>query len=153
MSAQTTEATSIPARRGRRTKQSPAAVAESNTPSGRTTTPRVVHQPAPASPAQKAAATRAAKAAEVKKQSEALAKELESRPAPKPAGKPAKEPRVTGHRQWATKPVTPAMLKFSTWIEREFPELGKVTGDRDQRLIMIASKAYTAFQSSDLNDN
>jgi hypothetical protein len=55
------------------------------------------------------------------------------------------------YRQWATKPVTRAMVDFSKWIEREFPELGKVTDERNQRLIMIASKAYGAFQASDLN--
>jgi len=59
--------------------------------------------------------------------------------------KPVKE---TGHRAYATKPVTDAMVKFTEWINREFPELG---GDVDARLVMIASKAYKWFQSSDLN--
>jgi hypothetical protein len=55
------------------------------------------------------------------------------------------------HRQYATKDVTPTMAKFSTWIAREFPELGDTMSPRDQRLIMIASKTYSDFQSSDLN--
>lgn len=39
------------------------------------------------------------------------------------------------------------MTEFATWIEREFPEFGKV----DARLVTVASKAYRYFQSSDLN--
>jgi hypothetical protein len=63
--------------------------------------------------------------------------------------KAAAEPRVTGHRQWAAKPVPRAMLQFSTWIEREFPDV--VGKNVDPRLVMIASKAYGHFQKSDLN--
>jgi hypothetical protein len=40
------------------------------------------------------------------------------------------------------------MVQFTKWIEREFPELG---GNVDARVVMIASKAYRAFQASDLN--
>jgi hypothetical protein len=107
--------------------------------------------PPPLTPAQKAAATRARKAEEIKKASEALARELEKSAPAKAKAKAAKtpaEPRVTGYRAWATKPVTPAMEKFSTWIRREFPE---VADKVDDRVVMIASKAYGYFQSSDLN--
>jgi hypothetical protein len=125
------------------------------TPSGRsgpetvtTVKPNVVpiKPPATLTPAQKAAATRAAKAKVVKEQSEALAKELEKS---KPAAKAPKPERVTGHRAWATKEVTPAMVKFSRWIEREYPEL--FPKGIDDRLVMIASKAYGYFQSSDMS--
>jgi hypothetical protein len=69
---------------------------------------------------------------------------------PAPAPKPAK---VTGARAYAEKPVTPAMANFTRWIAREFPELhvDSQKDSRDARLVMIASKAYGFFQSSDLN--
>jgi hypothetical protein len=149
------ESTTVPTRRrGRRTDKN----AESNQgPSGRsgpetvTTTgkPKVVpikkEIPAtPLTPAQKAAATRAAKAQAIKEQSEALAAELEKA---KQKAAP-KEPRVTGHRMWATKEIPGAMLRFTKWINREFPEFG---GDVDPRVVMVASKAYRYFQNSDLN--
>jgi hypothetical protein len=63
----------------------------------------------------------------------------------------AKEPRVLGHKAYATKELPRAMRQFSDWIAREYPEMGKIT-DRDKRLIMIASKAYTFFQKSDMCD-
>lgn len=80
--------------------------------------------------------------------------EREPKPATKAKGKTAaaaKEPRVLGHKAYATKAVPGAMVQFTEWIAREYPEL-KVdkTKDRDRRLIMIASKAYTFFQKSDL---
>jgi hypothetical protein len=65
---------------------------------------------------------------------------------PKKAKAKAATPRVTGHRQWANKPVPQAMLQFSQWIAREFPEIAQI----DPRLVMIASKAYGAFQKSDM---
>jgi hypothetical protein len=148
----TTQAEKIPTRRNRR----PSKNAESNQgPSGRsgpelvTTTKPVAKAPAPEilTPAQKAAQTRAAKAAAIKEQSEALARELAKQKKPEP--KPAKEPRVTGHRSYATKEITPAMVRFTQWIEREYADL--FPKGVDARLVMIASKAYGAFQSSDLN--
>jgi hypothetical protein len=42
------------------------------------------------------------------------------------------------------------MAQFARWIEREYPELGAVDPKRDARLVMIASKAYRAFQGSDM---
>jgi len=63
-----------------------------------------------------------------------------------------------GHRAYATKDVPRAMIQFAKWIAREFPELkveldektGRAT-DGTERLVTIASKAYKAFQASDLN--
>jgi hypothetical protein len=56
-----------------------------------------------------------------------------------------------GHRAWATKPVPSAMTQFTEWIAREYPELElDPTDGREQRLVMIASKAYRYFQGSDL---
>jgi len=70
----------------------------------------------------------------------------------KSKSKAPKEPRVIGHRAWATKAITPAMVKFTQWIAREYPELEVDPDDEDtMRLVMIASKAYGFFQSSDLN--
>jgi hypothetical protein len=66
---------------------------------------------------------------------------LRAKPAPAPA--PAKRKR--GHRQFATKAVSPTMKAYTEWIAREFPEVGPV----DERLVMIASKCYRAFQDSD----
>jgi hypothetical protein len=63
----------------------------------------------------------------------------------KPAPAPAKRER--GHRQFATKAVSATMKAYTEWIAREFPEVGPV----DERLVMIASKCYRAFQDSDLN--
>jgi hypothetical protein len=157
----TTQAEKIPTRRGRRTASSKPE--SSQGPSGRsgpelvTTTkpaaakPVEMTVPAPLTPAQKAAATRAAKAEAIKKQSEALARELakaqKSKPAP--AEKAPKAERVTGHRSYATKEITPAMIRFTEWIEREYADL--FPKGVDARLVMIASKAYGHFQSSDLN--
>jgi hypothetical protein len=56
----------------------------------------------------------------------------------------------SGHRAWATKEIPSAMAQFARWIEREYPELGAVDPKRDARLVMIASKAYRAFQGSDM---
>ena len=62
-----------------------------------------------------------------------------------------------GHRAYATKDVPRAMIQFAKWIAREFPELkveldenGRAS-DATERLVTIASKAYKAFQASDLN--
>lgn len=79
--------------------------------------------------------------------SAAEVKAAHAKAAPVAETKPVK---VTGHRAYATKPVPRAMVGFTAWIAREFPELGKLS-DRDARLVMIASKSYRAFQSSDLN--
>jgi|SRR5215472_17342010 len=72
-------------------------------------------------------------------------------PDPKPeATKPEATPkpeRVTGHRAYVDKPIPDAMVKFTAWIVREFPELGEV----DPRQVTIASKCYRFFQVSDLN--
>jgi len=59
----------------------------------------------------------------------------------------AKPVKVTGHRAYATKEIPSAMVGFTKWIEREFPEIENV----DPRLVTIASKCYKYFQSSDLN--
>jgi hypothetical protein len=148
----TTQAEKIPTRRNRR----PSKNAESNQgPSGRSgpelVTTTEMSSPAPLTPAQKAAATRAAKAEAIKKQSEALARELakaeKSKPAPKPVA--PKVERVTGHRSYATKEITPAMIRFTEWINREYADL--YPKGVDARLVMIASKAYGFFQASDLN--
>jgi len=70
----------------------------------------------------------------------------------KTAPKAPKEKRVTGHRQWAAKPIPSAMAYFTRWIAREFPELDiDPEDDVNQRLVTIASKAYGYFQGSDLN--
>jgi hypothetical protein len=58
--------------------------------------------------------------------------------------------RESGHRAWATKDVPRAMVQFARWIAREYPDLYP-DGEVDARLVMIASKAYRFFQSSDLN--
>jgi hypothetical protein len=75
---------------------------------------------------------------------------------PKPVkgakGKKSSTPRVIGHRAWATKPITPAMVGFTAWIAREYPDLEiDPDSDNDMRIVMIASKAYSYFQSSDMN--
>jgi len=53
----------------------------------------------------------------------------------------------SGHRRYLTANVPTAMVGFTAWIEREFPEFGKL----DARLVTVASKAYRYFQKSDLN--
>jgi hypothetical protein len=65
-----------------------------------------------------------------------------------------------GYRAYATKATPTAMDYFARWISREFPELGialdPTTGradDRTERIVTIASKAYKAFQASDLGTN
>lgn len=72
---------------------------------------------------------------------------------PKPKGKQpkaAKPPRIIGHRAYAAKQPPEAMVQFAAWIEREFKEeLGEIK-ERDVRLVMIASKCYNWFQSSDM---
>jgi hypothetical protein len=96
-------------------------------------------KPVTGKPARKAAPT----VAELVAAAVATALEAERAKSPVPARKEG------GYRAWATKDVTPAMEAFTCWIAREFPELGALTA-RDARLVMIASKAYKAFQGSDL---
>jgi hypothetical protein len=78
----------------------------------------------------------------------------EPQPAKRAKGKTPTAPRVTGHKQWSSKAITPVMAGFTAWIAREFPEL-KVKADDEKmiRLVTIASKAYNFYQKSDLNPN
>jgi hypothetical protein len=44
------------------------------------------------------------------------------------------------------------MVGFTAWIAREYPDLEiDPDSDNDMRIVMIASKAYSYFQSSDMN--
>jgi hypothetical protein len=52
-----------------------------------------------------------------------------------------------GYRRYATAGPLRAMAQFTEWIEREFPEFGKL----DYRVVTVAFKCYGAFQGSDLN--
>lgn len=63
----------------------------------------------------------------------------------------AKSGRVTGHRAYATKEISPACAQYAKWISREYPELYPTIDDVDARLLMIATKAYRWFQKSDLS--
>jgi hypothetical protein len=77
----------------------------------------------------------------------------EPKPATKGKGKAkAKSDRVTGYRAWATKPITSAMIGFTAWIAEAYPELEvDPDSDRDMRLVMIASKAYSYYQATPAN--
>ena len=56
-------------------------------------------------------------------------------------------PRGNDYRRYATAGPLRAMAQFTEWIEREFPEFGKL----DYRVVTVAFKCYGAFQGSDLN--
>jgi hypothetical protein len=60
---------------------------------------------------------------------------------------PAPPNRHAGYRRYATARPLRAMDQFTEWIEREFPEFGKL----DYRVVTVASKCHPDFQSSDLN--
>jgi hypothetical protein len=77
----------------------------------------------------------------------------ENEPKPdSPAKGKAKSTRVTGAQQWATKPITSAMVGFTAWIAANYPALEvDPKSDRDMRLVMIASKAYGYYQASEEN--
>lgn len=61
---------------------------------------------------------------------------------------PAPAKAEPGHRRYATAEVPSAMVGFTKWIRREFPEWDTFTTERQ---VTISSKAYRYFQSSDLN--
>jgi len=78
--------------------------------------------------------------------------EYEPQPAQKGKAKANGTKRVTGAQQWAAKPIPRAMVQFTQWIAREYPGLEiDPSDDATMRIVMIASKAYGYFQSSDLN--
>ena len=56
-------------------------------------------------------------------------------------------PRGNSYRRYATAGPLRAMAQFTEWIEREFPEFGKL----DYRVVTVAFKCYRAFQGSDPN--
>jgi hypothetical protein len=44
------------------------------------------------------------------------------------------------------------MVGFTAWIAQEFPELNiDPDNEREMRLVMIASKAYSYYQATDAN--
>jgi hypothetical protein len=95
-------------------------------------------------PAAKASPKPASKAAP-----KASPKPAAAKPAPKSTanGKASANGSEPGYRRYATSEIPAAMMGFTKWIAREFPELGPI----DPRLVTIASKGYRYFQASDLN--
>jgi hypothetical protein len=51
------------------------------------------------------------------------------------------------YRRYATAGPLRAMWQFTEWIEREFPEFGKL----DYHVVTVGLKCYRAFQMSDAN--
>jgi hypothetical protein len=80
---------------------------------------------------------------------EIVAEAVASALAAERAARPVAPVKEAGYRAYATKEVPRAMVQFTEWINREFADL--YPEGVDSRLVTIASKAYKAFQSSDLN--
>jgi hypothetical protein len=59
---------------------------------------------------------------------------------------PVKE---TGIRAYLTKEITPAVAGHIAYVERECPELGKLS-DRERLLFFLSAKTYKYFHASDL---
>lgn len=57
----------------------------------------------------------------------------------------------SGYKGYATKAVSPAVVRFVDWIVAEYPDLYPSTDKVDVRLVFIANKAYSHFQRSAAN--